>query len=406
MRGASIGGDRLLRADGEAIGPVRILMFCGYFRPVIGGAERQAELLARALLRKGLDVEVLTPRRDPSWPEHEIADGLPIRRFALTDLCLQYRGVPGLGIPNLLIERSQVRRALAEFLPGFDLLHTHLASPIVAFALDSAHSLGVPVLCKIACGGETFDFKSVRAASVLGGYLTRKLVSRMDLWAAISDEVRLDLLSAGVSEEAIVAVPNGIDAAALPPFAYRKPARRFLCLGRIEKFDFSTLLRGFETVLEAIPDAELRIAGRGSTAGIMQLLKGLPRARSRTTLVGFSPSVEQLLWADAVVHPSIAEGMSNTLMEALCLGVPCAASDIPPNVEMLGTAGLLAPLGDSAAFATAMRRLGSDNDLGRSLADAGRRRIDQHYGIDIVATRYQRIYEDLVRTSDSRARSR
>jgi len=384
---------------------MRILMLCGHFRPVVGGAERQAELLARALLRQGHEVEVLTPWHDRSWPEREVAEGLPIHRFPLTDLTQQFRGVPGLGLPNLVLEKAQVSRALRRVLPGFDLLHAHIASPIVAFALSTAHAIGVPVLCKIACGGDSFDFKSLRATSVLGAVLERKLVLGTDQWVAISDEVRRNLLSAGVPEARIASVPNGIDAAALPRFRYRGPARRFLCLGRLGKFDFPTLLNAFENLLESVPDAELRVAGRGDTACIERQLEGLPRARSRTRLVGFSPSIEQLSWADALVHPSVAEGMSNSLLEALHLGVPCAASDIPPNRELLGKAGLLAPLGDPGAFATAMRRLASEDELGRGLADAGRQLIDQRYAIDIVATRYQRIYEDILSRRDSWVRS-
>jgi hypothetical protein len=73
-------------------------------------------------------------------------DGLPVHRFPLTDLTRTLPGIRGLGVPNLWIERAQIRRAVKRLLPGFDLLHAHIASPLAAFALGMAHECETAVL--------------------------------------------------------------------------------------------------------------------------------------------------------------------------------------------------------------------------------------------------------------------
>lgn len=380
-------------------------MLCGHFRPVVGGAEWQAELLARALIRQGHDVEVLTPRHDRTWPEREVADGLPIRRFALTDLSRTLPRMRGLGVPNLWIERSQIRRAVSHALPAFDLLHAHLASPIVAFALAPAQARGVPVLCKVACGGSDFDFVSLRAGSLLGPQLVRRLVGGVSRWVAISSEVRVDLRDAGVPDARITSIPNGIDLAQRPLGRDRGPARRFLALGRLSKFDVTTLLTAFDRLAGEVPDVELRIAGRGDAAEAQALLEGLPHARTRTAIVGFSPAAAEMEWADALVHPSRAEGMSNALLEAMCVGLPCVASDIAPNLEVLGDAALFAPLDDAEALHAGLRRLALEPGLGTRLVAAARRRVEERFSIDAIATRYGALYDELVPGAQPRRRS-
>jgi len=373
-------------------------MLCVHFRPVVGGAERQAERLAHALLRRGCHVEVLTSWIDPDWPERESHEGLTIRRFPLTDLGRSLRWLPGRGLPNLLIERREVHRAIRRHLEEFDLLHMHIASPVAAFALEAAHALGKPVLCKVACGGTGFDFVKLRAASVFGERLQRRLVAGVDGWVAISREVRGDLRAAGVPDDRIVSIPNGIDAAAYPAPRPRPPARRFLCMGRHAKLDLATLLVAFDAIAAALPAVELRIAGVGDAALVQRQLERLPHARPRTAVVGVSPVEKEFAWADALVHPSLAEGIANTLLEAMCDGLPVIASDIPPNREVLdaGRGGLLVPLHDALALQEAMHLLAGQPLLAARRTEAARRRVEEHYAIDAIASRYLPVYDALL----------
>lgn len=377
---------------------MRVLMFVSQFRPVVGGAERQAELLARTLIGQGCHVEVMTIQQDPSHPRVEDTDGLRIHRFPVTDLTKRLWRLGGLGVPNLLVQRAQIRRAVGSLITGFDLLHAHIASPLVAFAQEAAKAAGRPTLCKIACGGRGFDFHALRRGSLLGPRIERGLVGAVDRWIAISREVHDDLSKAGVPDDRIVAIPNGIDVRSVPRPHSEAPARRFLCLGRLKKFDFESLLAAFEELVVEMPDVELRIAGGGDTDAVYDQLVRFPRIGLHTTVVGFSPTAREFAWADALIHPSRAEGMSNVLLEALAAGLPCAASDIAPNREVLGdgAAGLLFPLDDRRALHAVMRALVSDAGQCRRLVAAGREHVRSHFEIGVVAQRYQALYRELV----------
>jgi hypothetical protein len=73
---------------------LRVLMFCPQFRPLIGGAERQAEKLAISLAAAGCEVILITPRIDLTSPDVEEIQGVRIERFPMTDLsrrCLMYQ---------------------------------------------------------------------------------------------------------------------------------------------------------------------------------------------------------------------------------------------------------------------------------------------------------------------------
>lgn len=377
---------------------MRVLMFCNQFRPVVGGAERQAELLARTLIGQGCHVEVMTVQQASSHPLVEVADGLRVHRFHVTDLTRRLRGLRGLGIPNLLIQRAQVRRAVGKLIGDFDVLHAHIASPLVAVAQDVARAAGRPTICKIACGGQGFDFLAVRRGSLLGPQIERKLVASVDRWVAISQEVYQDLTKAGVPGERVTTIPNGIDISSVATPRAQTPARRFLCLGRLVKFDFDGLLGAFQDLLAEAPDAELRIAGGGDVEGLRARVARFAGVGDRVAVVGFSPTAREFAWADALIHPSRAEGMSNVLLEALAAGLPCAASDIEPNREVLGDAeaGLLFPFGDRHALHAAMRSLATDTSLSPQLVAAGHARVRAHYEIGVVARRYRSLYDDLV----------
>jgi glycosyltransferase involved in cell wall biosynthesis len=148
---------------------------------------------------------------------------------------------------------------------------------------------------------------------------------------------------------------------------------------------------------------ELRIAGRGDLDAAGRLLEPLSHAQARARFVGVSPAIEELEWADALVHPSLVEGMSNTLLEAMSHGVPCIASDIPPNREVLagGQAGLLVPLADPAALAASLSSLARDATLGGCLADAARRRVEAQYDLGSIAKRYLGVYAELLGRSSA-----
>ena len=377
----------------QSVPSPRVLMFCNQFRPIVGGAERQAERLSRALLERGAHVVVLTPQLDPAWPEREVFDGLEVRRFPLPDLPKRF-GIRGLGPANLVLQRVWTRRALRQHVGEFDLVHAHLASNLVADIIAPAHAAGKPVLCKVACGGERFDFDKIRGTSLFGGFLVQQLKAGIDCWIAISSEVRADLLAAGVPDTRIASIPNGVEPVEPLTRNVEAPVRRFLYLGRSSKCDLASLIAAFDRLLEHRPDCELRIVGAGAGAAVPPRVADHARAASRTRWDEHLPADEAFEWADALVLPTRAEGISNSLLEAMARGIPAIVSDIPPNREVVedGLCGLLAPLGDPDGWSRELLRLADEPDLATRLSAAGIARIEQRYAIGRVAEQCLALY--------------
>ena len=140
---------------------ISVLMFCSQFRPLVGGAERQAEKLSKALVHHGVRLTVLTPRLDNDSPEYERDDGFVIHRFPLFNLCKRFPKIPGLGPLNLVSIREQTIRAVSSHLKDKEMVHTHMATPMTAFAMEAARKRKIPVLCKVAMAGERTDFRKV-----------------------------------------------------------------------------------------------------------------------------------------------------------------------------------------------------------------------------------------------------
>jgi glycosyltransferase involved in cell wall biosynthesis len=94
--------------------------------------------------------------------------------------------------------------------------------------------------------------------------------------------------------------------------------------------------------------------------------------------------------ADVFVFPSLFEGLPLALAEAMSLGVPIAASDVPANRELLGDTGILVPAGDAATMAAAVQSILSDASLRERLSTTERRRAES-FSVAAMADSYERL---------------
>ena len=115
-------------------------------------------------------------------------------------------------------------------------------------------------------------------------------------------------------------------------------------------------------------------------------------------LGGVDDPADLLRAADAFVLPSVAEGMSNSLLEAMATSLPCLASAIGGNTDLLqdGHDGLLVPPGDPSAWSSALLRVLEDPSFARSLGAAARRRIEAEFSLTVVVDRYLALYRRML----------
>jgi glycosyltransferase involved in cell wall biosynthesis len=114
-------------------------------------------------------------------------------------------------------------------------------------------------------------------------------------------------------------------------------------------------------------------------------------------LLGVRSDVPAVLAAlDVLVSSSSSEGFPQILGEAMACGTPCAATDCGDSREITGPLGEIVPPRDPGALARAvLRLLGLAPDERRALAVAARQRIQERFGLQVVARRYAQIYSEV-----------
>jgi sugar transferase (PEP-CTERM/EpsH1 system associated) len=101
---------------------------------------------------------------------------------------------------------------------------------------------------------------------------------------------------------------------------------------------------------------------------------------------------------DCFVLPSLAEGVSNTILEAMASGLPVIATDVGGNAELVedGVTGLLVPARDAAAMAARIIELADDAAACRRLGAAGRLAAEQRFALPVMVAGYQGLYDELL----------
>ena len=99
--------------------------------------------------------------------------------------------------------------------------------------------------------------------------------------------------------------------------------------------------------------------------------------------------------------PSAFEGMSNSLMEAMAIGLPCVVSDIAPNCELIQHEqnGLVFPVGNTRTLATALLRSMNEEEFCSQLGRSARDGMAREYSVAALVRRHNDLYQQLLTDS-------
>ena len=150
---------------------------------------------------------------------------------------------------------------------------------------------------------------------------------------------------------------------------------------------------------EAGARLRLVIAGDGPQRAEVEAEVAASGIGDITWLAGARSDVPEVMRAlDIFALPSQAEGISNTILEAMASGLPVVATDVGGNAELVaaGETGALVPAQDPHAMAQALLRYTADAALRQSHGTAGRQRVERSFSIDNMVERYTRLYQSLL----------
>lgn len=172
-------------------------------------------------------------------------------------------------------------------------------------------------------------------------------------------------------------------------------------VGRMEAVkDQITLVRAFVHLLnsndQARKRARLMVIGDGSLRReALQLLQDA-RAEHLAWLPGERSDVPEIMKAmDLFVLPSLREGISNTILEAMATGLPVVATRVGGNPELVedGRTGLLVPASDPGAMAEAFQRYFDAPANRIAHGAAGRRRVEAKFSMRAMVDGYLKVYD-------------
>jgi glycosyltransferase involved in cell wall biosynthesis len=373
---------------------VRVCYVVSYFHPFASGAEGQALAQGLELARRGHGVHVVT-RAIPGYPVvDEDYQGVFIHRWIKTAAA-----GPLFGLSFV----AGVIAAMRQLRSEFDVVHTHQGLwEAVATGLARPLLAGRPTLVQPASSGTYGEADELRRTR--GAALLRRAILANTAFAAISGDIQQQWHDLGVPAGRMVRMASGVDAEAFHPGASSVaatllPAPRVMFTGRLHPQKNLPLLLAAWTEVARRSPANLILVGPGNDR---QSLAARARELGIAARVQFTGAVtnpaDYLRAADVFVLPSVAEGMSNSLLEAMASALPCVVSGIGGNTDLIadGQSGRLVGEATSSAWSTTILEVLDDPATARRLGAAARQRVDEEFALRVVVDRYLDLYRRMI----------
>lgn len=374
---------------------VAVMLQYFFFRESTGGSERQLASIIPFLQKRNVVVSIVSRHRTGiRAPDFENSHDVKI-----------YRG------PNLV--NHQISSAyyyffalskLRQIQP--DVIHAQgLFSPTLT-ALDyKRYFQDIPVVSRVLRGGVLGDIIRLKAKP-LGKRRMRGIAEKANGFLSISDEITNELLAENIPRHKIWEVPNGVDTERFRPISpSEKQALRHrlnvsgnpvvVFVGRLapEK-RVDNLIASWSVVCDKHPNAQLLVVGQGADREKLESSAG-----GRVRFIGAVENVEEWLQvADIFVLPSIAEGLSNALLEAMASGLPIVVTAVGDATQLIkpDKNGWCIPPDDIDALTTSLLEAFDNRDKLKIMGANNRQRIVDDYQLDVTARKWRELYDSVL----------
>jgi sugar transferase (PEP-CTERM/EpsH1 system associated) len=220
----------------------------------------------------------------------------------------------------------------------------------------------------------------------------------------------------GVAPSCVTQICNGVDVERFRP-ADRAPAaidgcpfdasRHWLVgtVGRMQAVkDQVTLARAFALALQQRPALmermRLVMIGDGPLRALSQALLDASGIGHLAWLPGERGDVAEVMRGlNCFVLPSLAEGVSNTILEAMASGLPVIATAVGANADLVehGETGEIVSSADAEALAASIVRLATNPERAAAMGRAGRASAEDRFSLGSMVSDYQALYDERLR---------
>jgi glycosyltransferase involved in cell wall biosynthesis len=171
------------------------------------------------------------------------------------------------------------------------------------------------------------------------------------------------------------------------------------CVAKLRKQKgYKYLVSAFAEVLKNNKDVFLLLVGDGDERENIEKQIRYLNIANDVMLLGNRDDIPEILQIiDIFVFPTLFEGMSNALMEAMAAGKPIIATDIPENRELIENkkTGLLVPIEKSVALAQSIEELLGDENERETIGNNAKQKSLENFAIDIVTSKLVRFFDGL-----------
>lgn len=346
-----------------------------------------------------------------SHPDRLVSDVIVLLRAGpladlLTPLGVRVRvlGIRGHGLALASVLRlfDWIRRDKPDVVQTW-MYHANVLGGLAAQAARIPVTWGIHIDGPYSAGSRA----TTRLAARSGQYLSRTTPSRI---VCCSPSAMSGHATAGFAAHKMTVISNGFDTQAFRPDpAARVSVRQELgvspaapLVGMVARFheqkDHRTFLRAAGIVRSSYPGVHFVLCGANVEPSNQTLNMWVRESalNGRAHLLGIRSDLPRVMAAlDVLCLSSLNEGLPMVLGEAMACGVTCVATDVGDCKTVLGDTGIVVGPRDPSALASAIAELLASPSERASRGSAARRRVEEHFSLRQMVSRYESVYREL-----------
>lgn len=335
-----------------------------------GGAERVVSLLANKMIERGHQVEIICLKFNDVYYQTD-------SRVKVTLAMQQTK--------NRLTELFWLRKYIRNQKPDVVIPFTE---GVYCFTILSLLGTGIPIIAS-----ERLD---PAAMSPIRKLLKRLLLPFAD-WLVVQTQSIKEYFPKSIQKKTSI-IYNPVNEESLSPALPSREGRlnRIISVGRLyPQKNQAMMIRAFAKVAVEFPDWQLVIYGEGPLRAELESLVSSFKLQGRVLLPGRTENViEELRKSKIFCLSSDYEGMSNAMIEAICVGLPIVTTDVSGVKELIGDAvnGFVVGIGEIDSFSERIRDLLRDEQKRKMF---GRRNVSKAelFKIDTIVNKWESIAE-------------
>jgi glycosyltransferase involved in cell wall biosynthesis len=383
---------------------MKILMISPQFFPLIGGAEKAAFRLSKELASHNHFVQIVTERCERSWPSEEIISGVRVRR--LPRFFDNYLGA--------LLFKISLTYFLLVSGRRFDVWHVHQIGITACLTIILGKLLRRPVVYKLTGTGSIGIERQIRRLPFSS--LCRFISKYANAYICPSLQTIEEASAFGLTTSRLFLIPNGVDCEEYQPVtadqraAIQKEYGLFhksvvLFVGRLSlQKNLQGLIEAWSKLNEVHhQEWTLILVGDGPEKVTLENLIQKHQLHSSVRLIGHQD--DACRWyqiADIFILPSLAEGLSNSLLEAMSTAVPVIVTNVSGVEETVERAkcGLIASSDQPQELSHCLQCMFDAKSNLQTVGLRGRELVLKEFSLRQITHQYIMLYQELYRVDD------